>query len=64
MIRLALLCVGFVALDDLPKHVQEQIMMEKQEEQREKERQEWEKNLCKVSRKCYCCHWCTMFSSA
>ena len=38
----------FTDVEYLPDHVAHQIREEKEQEIREKERQEWEKNLCKV----------------
>ena len=38
----------FQVTTDLPHHINEQIMDEQQQEKLEKERQEWEKSLCKV----------------
>ncbi len=38
----------FQATDDIPVHISEQILSEQHQEKMEKERQEWEKNLCKV----------------
>ena len=38
----------FQAVENLPGHINEQIQAEQQHEKMEKERQEWEKSLCKV----------------
>ena len=40
---------AFSEVEHLPEHVSHQILEEQQQEARERERQEWEKNLCKVS---------------
>ena len=39
---------AFIPSNDLPPHVLQQIEDEKEQERREKQRQEWDKNLCKV----------------
>lgn len=42
------LLLAFSEVRSLPQHVCQQIKEEQQHELREKERQEWERNLCKV----------------
>lgn len=48
MLMLSCCVIAFLAIDDLPKHVGEQIVEEQEQERMEKQRQEWERNLCKV----------------
>ena len=39
----------FIKNDEFPKHLIEQLQLEKEREKREKEREELEKAMCKVS---------------